>query len=312
MRPFMDPARKAESVRRGLAVFFVVAGLLALYGARSLVWTSLVMGIPSILLGVGLWRFWSFARLFGMGVCVFLLVGAFATPLIITVPIGYREFENPLRVEVLSWAFAGAIGLLGYWGLQYLRSPAARDAYAHSNRVRAAFDAESPSITGSMAMAVFGVWLMPMLLVWSKETEAARRDPPRVVAPTTLPDLVVTGLCLRGDSLVQAVIANRGAAGSSRKFSVAYSSLRVGGGAGGSSLARVPTAGTSGLVALDRAINPLDTETEALDVRIAIDESDQVRESDESNNRTTFPIVFKYFHPGNLPRCPELPEINGQ
>lgn len=312
MRTFMDPARKAESVRRGLSVFFVIAGLLALYAARSTVWTALALGIPSILLGVGLWRFWGAARLFGMGVCLLLLIGAFVTPLVITVPIGYQQFENPRRVEFLSWAFAGAIGLLGYWGLQYLRSPAARAAYAHSDRLRDAFDRESSSIAGTMALTVFGIWLMPSFMVWGKETEASRRGPARVIAPTTLPDLTVTGLCLRGDSLVQAVIANRGQAGSTKRFSVAYSSLRVGGGGGGTSMARVPTAGTSGLVTLDRAINPLDTATEALDARISIDAPDEVRESDESNNQATFPIVFKYFYPGNLPSCPELPEINGR
>ena len=39
---------------------------------------------------------------------------------------------------------------------------------------------------------------------------------------------------------------------------------------------------------------------------------DQIRESNERNNARDFSIVFKDVYPVNLPKCPPLPEINGQ
>jgi hypothetical protein len=314
MKPFMQPARKAEAVRRGLAAFFVAAGLLVAYGATSVLTTAvaLMLGLPSILLGIGIWRHWFLARWAAMGVCFLMVIGAFAVPLIVTLPIAAGDFANPARVEFMSWAFAGAFGLLGFWGLQYFRSPAAKGAFARSAEMRAAFKTESPSIVVTSALLAFTVWLMPVGMVWSEQWAPGRTRAAGSGRQVLLPDLVVTGLCLRGDSMVHAEIANRGQSSSSRKFSIAYSSLRIGGGGGGSSLARVPRAGTVGLVGLDRAINPFDTENEGLDVRLSVDSTDQVRESDEDNNKARFPIVFKFYHPGNLPPCPKLPEINGR
>lgn len=341
MRLFMEPARKAAAVRRGLAAFFVAAGLLAVYASTSVLsrTVALMLGLPSIALGVGIALRWGLARWAALGTCFLMLLGAFALPLIIRVPISVGEFENPGRVEYLGWGFAGAFGLLGFWGLQYFRSPASKEEFGRSSDMRTAFERESPSVVVTSALVMFTFWLLPVGVVWSEQSghgssapargtrrplppEPAgemqvERPEPAGPAPVSdaqgppLPDLVVTDLCRRGDSMVHAILANRGNAGSSQKFVISYSGLRVGGG-GGTSLARVPPAGTSGLVGLDRAINPNETETENLDVRLDVDATKQVDERNEGNNQVTIPIVFDYFYPGNLQPCPTLPEMNGR
>jgi len=350
MKLLMQPARKAESVRRGLAAFFVAAGLLAVYASTSVLTltVALMLGLPSITLGIGIWRYWGLARWAALGTCFLMVISAFALPLIVRVPISVGEFANPARVEYMSWGFAGALGLLGFWGLQYFRSPASKADFARSADMRAAFEAESSSVVVTSALFMFGFWLVPVGVVWSEQSHptasrpagSARRpaqssqfevespantsarpvpssdlaeNPPRDSGPQDpAPDLVITGLCRRGDSMVQAEIANRGQSGSNRNYSITYSSLRVGGGGGGVSWGRVPPPGTSGLVGLDRAINPFDTENEGLDVRLSIDSGNHVRESDEANNKAVFPIVFRFYLPDNLPRCPKLPEMNGR
>jgi hypothetical protein len=315
MKLFIQPARKAQAVRRGLAAFFVAAGLLAVHASTSVLTltVALLLGLPAVLLGIGIWLRWGLARWAAMGTCFLMLIGAFAVPLIVRVPISVGDFANPARVEYMSWAFAGALGLLGFWGLQYFRSPASKAEFARSADMQAAFRAESPSVVVTSALFMFTFWLVPVGVVWSEQSQTARKAPSsRAARRELLPDLVVTGLCLRGNSLVQAEIANRGEAGSSRRFMISYSSLRAGGGGSGTSVARVPPAGTSGLVGLDRAINPHETDTAGLDVRVSVDSGKTVDESDEGNNEATFPIVFQYFHPGNLQPCPKLPEMNGR
>jgi hypothetical protein len=283
-----------------------------------------------------------------MGACFLMVIFAFAVPLLIKVPLSIGEFANAERVEYMSWGFAGAFGLLGFWGLQYFRSSAAKAEFARTADMRAAFRAESPSVVVTSALFMFGFWLVPVGVVWVEqshstgieakrgarrpvqspdpEIDSAANDAARLASSSDLaespargpasrdpaPDLVVTGLCRRGESMVHAEIANRGQAGASGNYAITYTSLRVGGAGGGTSLARVPPPGTSGLVGLDRAINPLDTENEGLDVRLTVDSANQIHESDEANNQTVVPVVFRFYLPDNLPRCPKLPEINGR
>jgi len=314
MKSLMQPARKAEAVRRSLSVFFIVGGLLATFGTEAIFSRAvgMMLGLPAVALGIAIFRYWSLARWAGMGACFLLLILAFALPLIITVPLEYHEFENARRAEYLTWAFAGAFGLIGYWGLQYFRAPAAKEAFAHSAEMLAAFRGESSSVVVTAALTVFCVWLMPAGIVWSEQTSAARTPAHGAGRKPILPDLVATGLCRVGDSLIQVEIANRGAGGSAAKYAVSYSALRVGGGGSGVSSARVPLAGTSGLVALDHASNPYEIDSASLKVKVTVDTGNTVRESNESNNTATFPIVFEYLSPSNLPKCPRLPEINGQ
>jgi hypothetical protein len=310
----MQPAHKAQAVRRSLSAFFVIGGMLAFLGVPSIFTHTVaaLLGLPSIALGIGVWRYWSIARWAGMGACFLLLVAAFALPLIITVPLEYNQFESPRRAEYLAWAFAGAFGLIGYWGLQYFRAPATKEAYAHSAEMLAAFRGESSSVVVTAALTVFCVWLMPSAIVWSEQSAEAQSLARNTDPKAMLPDLKVTGLCLQGDSLVQAVVANGGRSGSSVIHTVSYTTLQPGGPGPDASSARVPKAGSSGLVALDHAINPIESDGEYFSVRVIVDAHDQIRESNERNNARDFSIVFKDVYPGNLPKCPPLPEINGQ
>jgi hypothetical protein len=255
-----------------------------------------------------------------MGACFLMMIGAFATPLVMAGALEYNEFADPRRAEYLGWAFAGAFGLIGYWGLQYFRAPAAKESYAHSAEMLATFRGESSSVVVTAALSVFCFWLMPVALVWREQTAMAVGPASRVTRSAMMPDLQVTGLCLHGEALVQAEIANRGPAWTSDIYTVRHSSLRVSvsrtgvrarvPGTGVSS-ARVPIPGSSGLVVLDRAINPDETDGARIIVEVTVDAGNTVRETNEANNTAYFPIVFEYAHPGNLPKCPELTEING-
>jgi hypothetical protein len=308
-----NPARFAEAVRRGLAIFFGAAGVLALCGAMTVLspLLALVMAIPSILLGVGIWRYWGVARWAALGACFWLLAGALLAPLAITVPLEYGEFENIALAEGLTWILAGVSALAGYWGLQYLRSPAARAAYARSKWIGVQAEGESPSTVTGSAMTLLMIWGLPGMAIWVEEAKAHRQFTESPTPTSVLPDLALDGLCRYGDSRVQAMVVNRGATSGAQRFSVVFSGFRVGGGGGGSAVATVPPPGMSGLVMLEQASNPPGAETGIHDVRVTLDAYDQVRESDEANNTAEFRVRFDHDEPLSLPACRKLPEING-
>jgi hypothetical protein len=310
----MQPARKAQAVRRGLVAFFILAGALIAYGMAKALSPGfgMLLALPYVLIGIGLAWHRGLARWAAMGACFWMIVGAFALPLLITVPITYGQFENPRLAELASWAVAGAMGLLGYRGLQYLRSPAAKATFASSARMRAAFAAESGSVV-VVSAAVLLLWLVPVSLLWSEQSPALTDHGMRTLTESSaLPDLEITGLCKIGSyGLVKAIVANRGRGSSDRSFVIVYSNVSAGDDNGGNSVARVPDPGTSGVVTLDRATNLRASITETVEVSLTIDSQNQVLESNERNNKARLPIVFASHEPGNLPICLlELPEID--
>lgn len=312
MKFLMQPARKAEAIRRSLSAFFIISGALAyaLISVNSRL-LAMALGVSAIVLGIGIWRYWTFARWAGMGTCFLMLIGAFALPLIVTVPVELGQFENPRRAEYLAWAFAGAFGLIGYWGLQYFRAPATKEAYAHSAEMLAIFRGESSSIVVTAALTVFCVWLLPVGIVWSERTGAARTLAHDVARKPELPDFVVSDLCMDRQSQVNAIVANHGARSSPQRVQLLFSGKRDDGKATGrATMVSQPAARSSGLVRAGLAVDSPVRAGYGLELLVTIDPANVIKELDETNNTLFFPLVFKDHVPFNLRSCPELPDLD--
>jgi hypothetical protein len=308
----MEPVRKAEAVRRSLAVFFVTGGVLAYFGAPAAFSrnVALMLGLPAIALGIGIWRYWTVARWAGMGACFLMMIGAFATPLVMAGALEYHEFANPRRAEYLGWAFAGAFGLIGYWGLQYFRAPATKESYAHSAEMLATFRGESSSVVVTAALSLFCFWLLPVGIVWSEQADAARTPANDGARKPELPDFVVSDLCMDRESQVNAIVANHGARSSPQRVQLMFSGKRDDGKTTGRATMVSPAARSSGLVRAGWAVDPPARAGYGLELLVTIDSANAVKELDETNNTLFFPLVFKDHVPFNLRSCPELPDLD--
>jgi hypothetical protein len=297
--------QKAKSIERGIAVlYFVSGGLIALQwrngGGRDM--GALVLGGLLALLGVGLLMHMRWARWVTLGLCFIAMIAAFAMPVWLTL---WRPFEgfdpqDPVRLELMTCAFAATFGWLGYQGLGYLRSAGAWNLY----------EIESESSLTVLASALCMGLLLAVVgkirgVSFAPATPSQAHVPAGESSADVLPDLVPVGLCMQGDSLVQAVIENRGRGWVDRGFSIQYSNLGFRGGTE-TSHATVPKPGQKEIVALNNAVNPAEQEEAALDVQIVVDWRNQVRESNESNNVEDIPVKFRYFYPSSLPACASL------
>lgn len=291
------------AARRGVTTLFAVTG-----GVLAYWWNEygpdylrLVAGIACLAMAAGLWKNLRWARWLALGSCYLSIVIGFTMPLILAL---WKPFESHGEAAGnTTWftiAAAGAIAVIGYKGLGYFRSPAAWSAFSEGEAERKALAGES-SFAVIKSAAVVAALLGLLAAARGVEMPNLHANPP--TAARDFPDLVVNSLCMSGINLVQAEVKNIGTGSAAGEFAITFTDLRGRGGVD-ESRGEVPTAGKSTYVALDTAVNQGETDGVRLSVELQVDSKHRIRESNESNNEASFPIVFKYVYPGNLPRCP--------
>jgi hypothetical protein len=292
------------AARRGVITLFAVAG-----GALAYWWREygepdylrLVLGIACLIVAAGLWKNFRWARWLALGSCFLSIVIAFAMPVILALWKPFESYgEGATNTSFFTIAAAGAIAMIGYKGLGYFRSPAAWSTFSDTEEERKALAGES-SLTVVKSAAVVAAVLG--LLAAARGVGMPNLHSVSPKASENLPDLMIGSLCMSGINLVQAEVRNVGAASASGEFVITFTDLRGRSGVD-ESRGEVPRPGRSSYVVLDTATNQIEKDGLRLPVQLEVDSTHRIRESNESNNRAFFPIVFDYFYPRNLPACP--------
>jgi hypothetical protein len=292
------------AARRGVITLFAAAG-----GALAYWWREygepdylrLVVGIACLIVAAGLWKNFRWARWLALGSCYLSVVIAFAMPVILAL---WKPFEGygeaATNTALFTVAAAGAIAMVGYKGLGYFRSPAACSTFSDTDEEGKALAGES-SLTVVKSAAVVAALLG--LLAAARGVGMPNLHAVSSQARVNLPDLMIGSLCMSGINLVQAEVKNVGTASASGEFVITFTDLRGRSGVD-ESRGEVPGPGKSAYVVLNNAVNQTEEDGVRLPVQLLVDSKHRIRESNESNNRAVFPIVFNYFYPGNLPACP--------
>jgi hypothetical protein len=292
------------AARRGVITLFAAAG-----GALAYWWREygepdylrLVLGIACLIMAASLWKNVRWARWLALGSCYLSVVIAFAMPVILAL---WKPFDNygegATDTSFFTLIAAAAIAMIGYKGLGYFRSPAAWNTFSETDEERKALAGES-SLTVVKSAAVVAAVLG--LLAAARGVGMPNLHAVSAKTPENLPDLMIGSLCMSGINLVKAEVKNVGKASAPGEFAITFTDLHGRSGVD-ESRGEVPAPGTSTYVALNTAINQFEQEEVRLPVQLVVDSKHRIRESDESNNRAFFPIVFNYFYPGNLPTCP--------
>lgn len=298
MKFFMSELRVAKSVKRGIAILFAVGGAL-----RLMFWDGPSAGpegpLTALLLasvGVGIFRNWRWARWMAMGACFLTLVCAALVPLFLLNTEFPRGWSEPGRKIMLIIVVTATFAYLAYKGLQYFRSDLALEEFTDNAGQRARMSDASSRFTLYSSGLWVVVFVMLVALHANYEMRSGRAREAR------LPDLVPVALCRQGPLLVKLEIENEGQASATRLYRVTYTSLRFSN-VPGKSRARVPKAGSGGRVTLDNAIDQTDSEQRTLAVKVNVDASDAIRESNEENNLRWFDIEFRNGRIVNLPLC---------
>jgi len=304
MNIFGSAAAEGRSARRGVMLLFGFTGFLLVKG-----WSEyerdhlrLVLGIANLVIFIGLWLNWRWARWLALGACFLAVVAAFAMPVILELWQPFRNYQGGATPAALfTCATAAAFGMIGYKGLGYLRSPAAWEAFSSDAKQRDALARESSSmvVISAGCIAVF------LGMVAIARGVQGPDFPSMARTPGQLPDLYVNSLCMSGQNLVKAEVKNLGTGTDAGRFKIAFSDLRdFGRGDRGGSWGEVPAPGQSNYVALDNAINQSEQDGVRQLVHLVIDSYNSILESEENNNTADFTIVYHSFNPGNLPNCP--------
>ncbi len=285
-------ADEAYSTRRALILIFLVAGGITLWR-----WDHnepvfhVVLALAALALGIGIWRYWRWARWIALGACFLAIVTAFATPMLLELVRPFDAFINETKMtELFTSIFAAAFGVIGFKGLSYLRSEDARRSFGATGE-------------GSFHVLVSSLCVATLLagLFAGREVELPQATVAAEPA-VPLPDLVVKRLCMSGTIRVEAEVANQGAGSYAGEFDLGFNDLQY---ARYSEYTKgeVPAPGRSRYVSLSNAYNPTRREGYRLAVTTYLDSSALIRESNEDNNRAEFEVVFNAQQPVNLPAC---------
>jgi len=293
------------------------------------------LGVALIAVGLGvLWRHRR-ARWLALGACFLWLAAAGAVPGLVLLAVPFQgDFDGSMRVNVLWFIVAFAVGAIGYKGLAYFRSEQARVDYAGGEvAARNALLSE----TSSAVMLSAGVWVLVIVIaeffglgaprwLFAHERQAppmlapgplpviedtyfqVTRDPavwagnsPAAVKFRVLPDLIPLGLCYREAKpgrTVDLAYANVGLGRGYRNF---YYDARFG---ENNPAARrgieltVPDPDAVLFVFLGSDKPWLSGE-----VWVDLDTGRQLAESDEFNNSARFPIVRNVDGSLVMPAC---------
>lgn len=288
---------EGPAIRRGLiTIFLVVGGVVAWRWNGNEPVFQLLLGLGSLAIGIGIWRIWKWARWIALGACFLAIVIAFSTPILLALWRPFDEFSSdPRMTEVLTCLFSGAFGMIGFKGLAHLRSEEARSA----------FESEGESSVHVLVSSLCVAILLAGAFV-GRDVKLSRLAVP--ARSEALPDLVVKRVCMSGINRVEVEVANQGAASYPGQYSIGYNDLHY---ARYSEYSKgeVPAPGRSTYVVLNTSSNPTEREGHRLAVRIFLDASTQVPESNEVNNQEEFEIIFDNHYPTNLPRCPSAGDV---
>ena len=336
MRGATEESSAARRIKAGVAILFVLSGLLLMRWSleSGFIPADVVFGLGQIALGIGLVLYWRWARWFALGACFLAVVSAFVFPVALFLLRPADGFDENGRTNLLFTILAFAFGGIGYAGLGFLRSEVARREYAKDQRAEQALGAERSSAVVMSA----AVWLLLLALATAlglsplrwllaqalgaqlhptdsmpaltnpadvelpPSTDAAPAASVRAPSASKLPDLLLTGLCIHGESLVMAVFENRGAGAPGEEFQISYGGVQMRP-ATDTSIGVVPAPGERARAALGNAVNWTERDGARRDVNLRIDSANQIVESNENNNSSRFPILFDTIYPVNLPAC---------
>jgi hypothetical protein len=153
----------ARSIKRGIAVLFLVGGLL-----RLLRWNESGQGLEGPFttlflwaVGVGLFLHLRWARKAAMGACFLAIVGACVYPFWVLESRPFAEAGEEIQTNILMGVFAATFAWLGYRGLKYFRSELAHSEFSDDATGRAKLAGEGSTSTVVSALG----WVLLALFV---------------------------------------------------------------------------------------------------------------------------------------------------